>query len=338
MLTRRGSEPPALIREDQAMTRRRFAFVAMLLALVTAIPATAQERTVRILSGASAGGSSDFATRLLADAMAPILGVRVVVENRTGVNGIVAAQETAKSAPDGSTIFVCPMSTMSITPQLIGANLPIDPGAELLPIANVALSSYGFVVAANGPYRSVQDVLAAARARPGQVSFASAGVGSAPHLQGEVLKQKTGVGLVPVPYRGASPAIVDILGGRTDFMITNMADVTRQVQDGALRLLAIPDEEPFPLFPDVPPLSRLIPGFNVVGWFALCGQKTMAPELVDRLEAAVRRAMTDPALVRRLAEGGLTPRFEDRAAITQRLAADRALWLNVIRAVNLRAN
>ncbi|MCO6414848.1 tripartite tricarboxylate transporter substrate binding protein [Siccirubricoccus sp. KC 17139] len=320
------------------MIRRHIAIVAALLALATTSPGTAQERTVRILSGASAGGSSDFVTRVLADALGPILGVRAVVENRTGVNGIVAAQETARSAPDGSTTFICPMSTMSITPQLLGANLPIDPGTELLPIANVALSSYGFVVAANGPYRSVQDVLSAARVRPGQVTFASAGVGSAQHLQGELLKQKTGVDMVHVPYRGASPAIVDILGGRTDFMITNMADVTRHVQEGALRLLAISDEEPFPLFPDVPPLSRLIPSFNVVGWFALCGQKAMAPELVDQLEAAVRRVMADPAVIRRMAEGGLTPRFEDRAAITQRLANDRALWLGVIRAVNLRAS
>jgi tripartite-type tricarboxylate transporter receptor subunit TctC len=320
------------------MTRRRFAIAVALVAAAAALPAAAQERTVRILSGASAGGSSDFATRLLAEALGPILGVRAMVENRTGVNGVVAAQETARSAPDGSTTFVCPMSTMSITPQLVGANLPIDPGAELLPIANVALSSYGFVVAANGPYRGVQDVLAAARARPGRVTFASAGVGSAQHLQGELLKQKAGVDMVHVPYRGASPAIVDILGGRTDFMITNMADVARQVQDGALRLLAISDEEPFPLFPDVPPLSRLVPGFNVVGWFALCGQRAMAPGLVDRLEAAVARAMADPALVRRMAEGGLTPRFEDRATITRRLADDRALWLGVIRAVDLRAN
>src|SRR6476661_5880214 len=113
------------------MTRRPFVFIALLLAAVTPISSTAQERTVRILSGASAGGSSDFATRLLADALGPILGVRVVVENRTGVNGVVAAQETARSTPDGSTTFVCPMSTMSITPQLVGANLPIDPGAEL---------------------------------------------------------------------------------------------------------------------------------------------------------------------------------------------------------------
>jgi tripartite-type tricarboxylate transporter receptor subunit TctC len=318
--------------------RRRPFVTTLLVLLLAALPAMAQDRTVRILSGASAGGSSDFATRLLAEAIGPIIGARAVVENRTGANGVVAAQETARSAPDGTTLFVCPMSTMSITPQLINANLPLDPGAELLPIANVALSSYGFVVAANGPYRSVQDVLAAAKARPGQVTFGSAGVGSAQHLQGELLKQKAGLDMVHVPYRGASPAIVDILGGRTDFMITNMADVTRQVQEGALRLLAISDDEPFPLFPEVPPLSRLVPGFNVVGWFALCGQKGMAPALVDQLEAAVRRVMSDPALVHRMAEGGLTPRFEDRATITQRLAKDRALCLGVIRAVNLRAN
>lgn len=304
---------------------------------LAAWPATGQERTVRILSGASAGGSSDMATRLLAEAVGPILGVRAVVENRTGANGIVAATETARSPADGSTMFVCPMSTMSITPQLVGASFPVDPGLDLIPLANVALSSYGFVVAANGPYRSVQDVIAAAKARPGQISFASAGVGSAQHLQGELLKQRTGTDMVHVPYRGATPAVLDILAGRVDFMMTNMADIARQVQAGALRLLAISDDEPFPLFPDVPPMSRLIPGFNVVGWFALCAPKAMAPELAATWEAAVRRAMADPTVTRRMAEGGLTPRFEDRAAITRRLSEDRRLWLEVIRAVNLRA-
>lgn len=317
------------------MTRRLL--LAAALALGLALPAEAQERTVRILSGASAGGSSDMATRLLAEGIGPILGVRAVVENRTGANGIVAATETARSPADGSTMFVCPMSTMSITPQLIGSTFPVDPGLDLIPLANVALSSYGFIVAANSPYRSVEDVVAAARARPGQVSFASAGVGSAQHLQGELLKQKTGTDMVHIPYRGATPAILDILGGRVDFMITNMADLTRQVQAGALRLLAISDDEPFPLFPEVPPMSRLIPGFNVVGWFALCAPKAMAPELAANWEAAVKRAMADPALVRRMADGGLTPRFEDRATITRRLAEDRRLWLEVIRAVNLRA-
>lgn len=323
------------MRRIHGMARRRTILAAPL--ALAAGTAAAQERTVRILSGASAGGSSDMATRLLAEAVGPILGVRAVVENKTGANGIVAATETARSPADGSTMFVCPMSTMSITPQLVGATFPVDPGLELVPLANVALSSYGFVVAATGPYRSVQDVIAAAKARPGQVSFASAGVGSAQHLQGELLKQRTGTDMVHVPYRGATPAVLDILAGRVDFMMTNMADIARQVQAGALRLLAISDDEPFPLFPDVPPMSRLIPGFNVVGWFALCAPKAMAPDLAASWEDAVRRAMADPALARRMAEGGLTPRFEDRATINRRLAEDRRLWLEVIRAVNLRA-
>ena len=315
---------------------RRLASV-LLAAAMLACPAAAQERSVRVVSGAAAGGSSDFVSRLVAEAVGPLLGARAVVENRTGVNGAIAAAEVARSAPDGTTVFTCPMSTMAITPQLVGANLPVDPGLELAPIATVALSSYGFVVAANGPYRSVPDVLEAARRRPGQVTFASAGVGSAQHLSGELLQQRTGTRMAHVPYRGASPAVVDILGGRTDFMITNMADIARQVQDGALRLLAIGDDGGSPLFPEVPPLSRLIPGFDVVGWFALCGPKGMAPEALRRWEEAARRAMADPVLVRRMAEGGLTPRFEDAGTLARRLEADRRQWREVIRSVNLRA-
>ena len=324
---------------------RRLARPALLAAAIAAAPllwpAAAQqqpERSLRVVSGAAAGGSSDFVSRLVADAVGPLLGARAVVENRTGVNGVVAAEMVARSTPDGATVFTCPMSTMAITPQLVGANLPIDPGAELAPIATVALSSYGFVVAASGPYRSVPDVLDAAKRRPGQVTFASAGVGSAQHLSGELLQQRTGVRMAHVPYRGASPAVVDILGGRTDFMITNMADITRQVQDGALRLLAIADDGGAPLFPEVPPLSRLVPGFSVVGWFALCGPKGMAPETLRRWEGALRQAMADPALVRRMAEGGLTPRFEDSATLSRRLEADRRQWREVIHAVNLRAD
>jgi len=259
------------------------------------------------------------------------------VENRTGVNGVIGAAEVARSAPDGNTLFQCPMSTLAIVPQLIGVSLPVDPGAALAPLANLGLSSYGFVVAANGPYRSVADVLAAARARPGQVSFGSAGVGSAQHLSGELLRQKTATEMTHIPYRGATPAIVDILGGRTDFMITNLADMARQVQDGALRLLAIADDGGSALFPDVPPLSRQVPGFDVTGWFGICGPRGMPAAVVAQWEEALRRAMADPGVQRRLAESGLTPHFEDAATLGARIAADRRLWHGVIQAVGVRA-
>jgi tripartite-type tricarboxylate transporter receptor subunit TctC len=323
------------------MTPRRafIAIAAALLALAAAAPpAAAQERTVRIISGAAAGGSSDFLTRVLAEAVGPIPGVRAVVENRTGVNGVVAAAETARSAPDGSTVFTCPMSTRSITPQLVAANLPIDPGEALLPIATVALSSYGFVIAANGAYRSVQDVLAAARARPGQVRFASAGVGSAQHLSGELLKRLAGVDMVHVPYRGAAPAIVDILGGRTEFMITNLGDAARQIQGGELRLLGQGDPSIFPLFPDAPRIAETVPGFEVTGWFGICLPKATPRGPVESWAGAIRRAMDDPALVRRLQDAGFTPLYEDPEAFARRLAQDRRTWRAVIQAGNVRAN
>ncbi|MCO6416227.1 tripartite tricarboxylate transporter substrate binding protein [Siccirubricoccus sp. KC 17139] len=311
----------------------RLAFAALLLAT----PAAAQERTIRMVSGFAAGGSSDLVARLAADAAASLLQARIVVENRTGANGVIGAAEVARSAPDGNTVFQCPMSTLGIVPFLIGVSLPVDPGEALIPLGNLALSSYGFAVAANGPYRSVPEVLAAAREKPGQVTFGSAGVGSAQHLAGELLQQKAGVQMTHVPYRGATPAIVDILAGRTDFMITNLADMARQVQDGALKLLAIGDDGGSALFPDVPPLSRFVPGFEVAGWFGICGPRGMAPEQVARWEAALRQAMQGEALRRRLAESGLTPRFEDAATLARRIANDRSTWRGVIQTVGVRA-
>ncbi len=311
--------------------------LAVLVATLLAGPAWAQERTIRVVSGFAAGGASDLVSRLVADAVGPLLGARGVVENRTGANGAIGAAEVARSAPDGMTVFQCPMSTLAIAPQLIGANLPVDPGEALAPLANIALSSYGFMVAANGPYRSVEDVLAAARARPGQLTFGSAGVGSAQHLSGELMKQLARVEMTHVPYRGANPAIIDILGGRTDFMMTNLADASQQIRDGALRLMAVGDEVGSPAFPGVPPLSRIIPGFQVTGWFGICGPKGMPAEVTQRWVAALRQAMAQPALQQRLISSGLTPHFEDPEALGQRLANDRRQWREVIRSVNVRA-
>ncbi len=304
-------------------------------ALVTA--AVAQERGLRLICGFAPGGSADFVSRLVAEGVGPHLGGRVAVENRTGVNGVIGAAEVARSAPDGSSVYQCPMSTMAITPQLVGANLPVDPGLELAPIANVAMSSYGFVVAANGPYKSVQDVIAAARARPGAVTFGSAGVGSAQHLAGELLARRAEVQMTHVPYRGATPSIVDIIGGRTDFMITNLGDATGRIQDGNLRLLALADDTPSPVFPEVPPLSRLYPGFDVVGWFGICGPKGMSAAVTERWAGAVRQAMQDPTFIKRLVDNGLTPRFEGPAELAARLERDRRQWQGVIRSVNVRA-
>jgi tripartite-type tricarboxylate transporter receptor subunit TctC len=320
----------------------RAAWAAAGALLLGATPVLAQtslpDRPLRIISGFAPGGSSDTLTRLIADAISPALGQRVVVENRTGVNGVVAAAYVAQNPPDGSLIYQCSMSTLAITPQLQGASLPIDPGTETAPVANVALSSYGLFVGANAEYRSVTDVLAAARARPGQLTFASPGAGSAQHLSGELMKSLAHVDMTHVPYRGTAPAVLDLMAGRIDFMIGNLGDATRQTQSGDLRLLGIGDPTRSPVFPNAPRIADTLPGFDVTGWFGMCGHKEMPDAFRQIWANAIGRAMQDATVRQRLEDLGFSPHFENTADFNRRLAADRRTWQEVIRAGNVTAN
>ena len=304
-----------------------------ILAALLMLPAHAAfpDKPLRIVSGYAAGGASDLIARFIADAVSPILGQRVVVENRPGVNGVIGAEVVARSAPDGYSVFQCPMSTLSITPQLVGASVPLDPGVELVPLSNMALSSYGLVVAAASPHRSMADVIAAARARPGQVTFGSPGPGSAQHLSGELLMRLSNLTMQHIAYKGSAPAAVDLMAGRIDFMITNLGDVGRQVQAGQLRLLAQGDPSRFPLFPDLPRIADTVPGFEITGWFGICGPRGLPAEAVARWDDAIRQAMQDQAFLRRLQDAGFTPLYEGPAAFARRLETDRKRWGEVIR-------
>lgn len=316
----------------------RRTLLAAIAAACIALPAAAQDRTIRVISGYAAGGTGDLMARLIAEYVVPFLGARGVVENRTGANGLIGAEVVARSAPDGLTVLQCPMGTMTITPNLPGVSMPIDPRTELMGVANVALSTYALVVAARGPHQDVPSLLAAARAHPGAMSYASAGVGSAQHLSVELLKARTGLDIVHVPYRGATPAIVDILGGRTEFMITNLGDVMRQVQGGELRLLALGDDGGSPLFPQARPLSAFVPGLQMAGWFGICGPKGMTEDSLARWSDATRRALENPTFRERLLANGLTPHFEDTRAFNARMAEDLRSWGEVIRAAGVRAD
>ncbi|MDB5412961.1 MAG: hypothetical protein JWR10_1296 [Rubritepida sp.] len=322
--------------------QRQKLLAASALSLLAAGAASAQtalpDRPLRIISGFAPGGSSDTLTRVIADAVSPTLGQRVVVENRTGVNGVVTAAYVAQSPPDGSMIYQCSMSTLAITPQLQGATLPLDPGTETVPVANVALSSYGLFVGANAEYQSVADILTAARARPGVLTFASPGAGSAQHLSGELMKSLAHVDMTHVPYRGTAPAVLDLMAGRIDFMIGNLGDAARQVQSGDLRLLGIGDPTPSPVFPNAPRIAETLPGFDVTGWFGMCGHKDMPDALRQIWANAIGRAMQNATVRQRLEDLGFTPHFENTADFTRRLEADRRTWREVIRAGNVTAN
>lgn len=290
------------------------------------------DKPPRILVGYAAGGSSDLIARFIADAAAPMLGQRILVENKPGMNGVLGAEVVIRAPADGYSVFQCPMSSLAITPQLIGVTVPVDPGVELVPISNLALSSYGLVVAASSPHKSMAEIIAAARARPGQVTFASPGPGSAQHLSGELLMRLAGLTMQHIPYKGSAPAAVDVIAGRIDFMITNLGDIGRQVQAGQLRLLAQGDPSKFPLFPDLPRIADAVPGFEITGWFGICGPKAMPAEAITRWDDSIRQAMQDQALLKRLQDAGFTPQYEGPAAFARRLEIDRKRWGEVIRA------
>jgi tripartite-type tricarboxylate transporter receptor subunit TctC len=307
--------------------------LSLLLALAPCLAKAAfPEKPPRILVGYAAGGSSDLIARFIAEAAAPGLGQRILVENKPGLNGVLGAEVVVRAPPDGYSVFQCPMSTLSITPQLIGVSLPVDPGLELVPISNMALSSYGLVVAAASQHRSMADVIAAARARPGQVTFASPGPGSAQHLSGELLMRLAGINMQHIAYKGSAPASVDVMAGRVDFMITNLGDVGRQVQAGQLRLLAQGDPSRFPLFPDLPRIADAVPGFEITGWFGICGPRAMPAEAIARWDDSIRQAMQDATFLKRLQDAGFTPQYEGPVAFGRRFDADRKRWGEVIRA------
>lgn len=311
----------------------------MLGAASLAGPAGAQpsDRPLRIVAGYAPGGTSDIVARLVAEGVAAKLGQRPVVENRTGANGFIAVEAVVRGPTDGSVVLQCPMGNMTISPETPGMHIPVDVARDLVPVANVARSSYAVVVGARSPYRSLEEFLAAARAKPGALTYGSAGVGTAQHLSAERLKRLAKIDLLHVPYRGAAPAALEVIAGRTDLLITNLGDVIRQIQGGELRLLALADAEGWPEFPDAPRLPQLVPGLEVAGWFGICGPRGMPAEAVAGWAEAIRAALEDATFRKRLLDSGLTPLFEDAATFGRTIARDRGMWGEAIRAANVRA-
>ncbi|NOG71811.1 tripartite tricarboxylate transporter substrate binding protein [Roseicella sp. DB1501] len=312
--------------------------IAMALLLWPAIArAEFPDRPIRMLYGFAPGGSGDIAARLLADTVSPLLGQPVVVENRTGANGLVAAEAAAKSPPDGHTVLFCTTGNMTIVTELPGLRLPVNPAKELMGLAMMARTTFGLVVAPNSPWHGINDILAAARQAPGQIGYASPGIGSVQHLASELLKQKTGTDMIHVPYRGSQPALLDIVSGRIGFTITNLGDTIGQIRQGSLRLIGLGDPLAQTFFPDVPLIARDVPGFETYAWFGLCAPRGLPESVIGRWEAAVRQAVDEPKVREKLMENGLVPRFAGSAALNALMEENRATFRGVIQAADIRA-
>lgn len=311
---------------------------AALLLASGAAQAEFPDRPVRMLYGFAPAGSGDIAARLLADTISPMLGQRVVVENRTGANGMVAAEAAATSPADGHTVLFCTTGNMTIITELPDTRLPVNPAKDLMGIGMMARTTFGLVVAPNSPWQGVSDIVAEARRRPGQISYASPGVGSVQHLAGELLKQQTGTDMIHVPYRGSQPALLDLVSGRIGFTITNLGDTIGQIRNGGLKLIGLGDPLAQTFFPETPLIAQDVPGFQTYAWFGLCAPRGMpASSTIAQWETVLRRAVEDPTVRNKLMENGLVPSFLDSAGLNRLMEENRATFRAVIRAANIRA-
>jgi tripartite-type tricarboxylate transporter receptor subunit TctC len=320
-----------------AMSLAGLGLAVLALQGATAQQAAFPSKQIRMLYGFAPGGSGDMAARLLADVATRTLGQQVIVENRTGANGMIAAEGAARSPADGHTVLFCTTGNMTIVTELPGLQLAVNPATDLMGVSQLLRSTFGMVVGKDSAYRSMQDVVAAARAKPATIGYATPGVGSVQHLSSELLAQKLGLKMVHVPYRGSAAALPDLTSGRTDFSITNLGDVIPHIRSGSLRLLGLGDPLGKRFFPDAPMISEVAPGFETYAWFGLCGPTGLPPAIVKRWEDTVKAAVEDSLVSQRLLDNGMVPAFADSAALTRTMDENRRGFREVIRAAGIKA-
>ena len=314
-------------------------FAGAMALLATGDVARAQDyptRAVRLVVAFPAGGPTDFVARLLADKLKGILGQSVLVENKSGANAAIGADYVAKSDPDGYTLFFTTISAVVMNPHL-RANLPYDPVRDFAPVTRLVLTTEVLVVSTKSSIKSAKELIDLAKEQNGALPMASTGVGSLPHLALELFQQSTGIKVVHVPYRGAAPAVTDILGGQVVGSFLDLPVVMPQIIGGNLRALGTASAKRDPVLPDLPTFDEQ--GYRDVyadNWYALFAPARTPAPVIAKLNAAFRTALTDPEVARRLLDAGAVPAPTTPEELGDILKADLARWGKIIRERNIK--
>jgi tripartite-type tricarboxylate transporter receptor subunit TctC len=308
----------------------------------SATPAAAQgrfpSRAVSIVVPIPAGGGTDYAARLIAPPMGTLLGQPVVVENRPGGNDVVGLMHVARSQPDGHTLLMGYCGTMAGR-AAIGGTGGVSTAGDFVPIGQVSDTPQLFVVHPSLPVSDLQELVAYAKANPGKVSYASAGNGSMHHLGTELLKSRTGMDMLHVPYRGTGETIGDLVAGRVQFYMNSPPPLVGLVRDGKVKALCVSSDERHPGLPDVPSLAesglRDLP-LNV--WFALYAPKAVPAEIRQKLSETLEQALSDEGLRKRAFEAGSLVKHAGPDEVARRLRSEIAGWKDTAQAANIRAD
>jgi len=313
---------------------RYLGLLAIAALLGSAPGATAQDfptRPIRLVVAFPAGGPTDFVARLLADKVKGILGQSVLIENKAGANAAIGAEYVAKSEPDGYTLFFTTISAVALNPHM-RADLPYDPVRDFTPVSRMVLTTEVLVVNAKSPIKTVKELVDLAREKNGGLPMSSTGVGSLPHLALELFQQSAGIKVVHVPYRGAAPAVTDILGGQVVGGFLDLPVVMPQIIGGNLRALGTASAKRDEVLPDLPTLDEQ--GYRDVyadNWYALYAPaKTPAP-VVAKLNAAFTAALKDPEIGRKLLAAGAVPAPTTPEELGDILKVDLARWGKIIK-------
>lgn len=307
----------------------RSLLVALLALAGSAFAQTYPARPVKIIVPFTAGSATDILARVVGEELGRSLGQPFVIENKPGAGGILGTQAAKEAAPDGYTLIAAGSGPFGINPGVY-KSLPYDPVRDFEPIGNIVLTPQVIVVGAQTPYRTIKDLVAAAKAKPGELSFASLGNGSTSHLTMEAFQSAAGIKLNHIPFKGSSDAQTQVIGGNVHLMSDTVTGVLAQVKAGKLRALgvAIPQRSPF--LPDVPTLDEQgYPRFESVGWIGLAAPaKTPAP-ILDKLNGEVRKMLQDPAVKEKFAKLGFTTVGDSRQEFAAFMKGEIAKWSKV---------
>ncbi|MBV9563446.1 MAG: tripartite tricarboxylate transporter substrate binding protein [Bradyrhizobium sp.] len=288
------------------------------------------ERVIKIIVPFAPGGGTDVIARTLAQELGEDLGQTVIIENKAGAGTIIGTQAVATSDGDGYTLLMGTFAN-AVNPSLYD-KLPYDPHKDFAAVALVARSFNIVVVNAKSPYHSIAEVIAAAKAEPGKLSYGTYGTGTSAHLAGELFKSLAKVDLTMVPYRGAAPAITDLISGQIQVMFTTVASAAPLVQSGQLRALAVTSAERSPAFPDVPTVAEAgVPGYAAESWYGLFAPAKTSPEIIDRLNKSAARAVQSESFKRLGVNEGLVMVASPSAELDRYFAGEEARWRKVIK-------
>ena len=288
------------------------------------------QKPVRFIVPFPPGGATDISARLLGQELQDIWGQTVVIENRGGAGGGVGAAEAARAAADGYTLFF-PSGSVVTANQHIYAKMAYDPEKDFVPVTKVVSGPQVLVVPAASPYKSVAELIAAAKANPGKLTFGHAGIGSQVHLAGENFVSSAKIDALAVPYKGEGPALNDLVAGQINFMVTNVAAAIGFVSSGRLRALGVTSKTEFAQLPGVPPIARTLPGFENTGWFGIVAPTGTPNDVIQKVYRDTKKALESSRLKARFYVQGLAPVGDTPAEMGRAMKEESQLWARVVR-------